>query len=332
MCAFIDEQVDDAAEVVLLADRQLHGHDLRAERLLQELERVVEVGALAVEHVADDDAAEPARLGAVPEPLVLDFDAEHRVDDDERRLDDLQAGDGVGEEARVAGRVDEVEGETVAVDVRQTGREAHLALLLVVVPVGDRRAVGHGTQSRDRPGVEQQRLEQRRLAGTAVADESDVPDLGWVVHPGSPRCRSAASPREGARGGRSCPVGRMKSSTGDVEARASRRLENGLGGGRGGELARRLARRGAPESGWNDCAGDWWSRWRRAGAPPARVSALKPYFSRTLSTASPSATSRQPSSRVSWKALCVKPLTLTPTRRTQRAPTSSSSSSAVAVS
>ena len=96
----------------------------------------------------------------------------------------------------------------------------------------------------------------------------------------------------------------MKSSTGDVQRCASRRLW----GRPSGELAGSLG----------------------GGAGP-RV-ALKPYFSRTLSTASPSATSRQPSSMVSWKALWVRPLTLTPTRRTQRAPTSSSSSSAVAVS
>ena len=35
-------------------------------------------------------------------------------------------GDGVGQEARVAGRVDEVEGEAAAVDVGQAGREAEL--------------------------------------------------------------------------------------------------------------------------------------------------------------------------------------------------------------
>ncbi len=118
------EQVDNAAELVLRADGQLHGDDLRAERFPQESEGVVEIGALAVQHVADDDAAEPARRGAIPEPLVLDLDAEHRVDDDDGGLDDPQGGDGVGEEARVAGRVDEVERETVAVDVRQTRREA----------------------------------------------------------------------------------------------------------------------------------------------------------------------------------------------------------------
>ena len=96
---------------------------------------MAEVGALTVEHVAEEHATQAALVGTAPETLGLYLDAEDGVDHDERRLDDVQGGDGVGEEAGVAGCVDEVEGDTVALDVRQTRRQAHLALLLVVVPV-----------------------------------------------------------------------------------------------------------------------------------------------------------------------------------------------------
>ena len=99
-----------------------------------------EVGALAVEHVAEEDAGEPACVGARPEPLGLDLDAEDAVDDHEGGLDDPQRGDGVGEEARIAGRVEEVEAESSALDVRKAGRQAELPALLVVVVVGDGRA------------------------------------------------------------------------------------------------------------------------------------------------------------------------------------------------
>ena len=64
--------------------------DLGAERLLQSGQRVREVGALAVEHVAEEDAGEAALVGARPEPLGLDLDAEDAVDDHEGRLDDPQ--------------------------------------------------------------------------------------------------------------------------------------------------------------------------------------------------------------------------------------------------
>ena len=188
------EQIDDALEVVLAADGDLDGHDLRAEGLAQALDGEREVGALAVEHVAEEDAREAAFVGARPEPLGLDLDAEDAVDDHEGRLDDPQRGDGVGEEARVAGRVEEIEAESLALDVRKAGRQAELPALLVVVVVGDGRAVDHVPQAIDHAGLVQQALEQRSLAGTAMADEGDVPDLAWVVHPGSPRVSSRRLP------------------------------------------------------------------------------------------------------------------------------------------
>ncbi len=188
------EQIDDTLQLVLAADRHLDGDHLRSEGLAQGDDRGAEVGPLAVEHVAEQDTRQAEIRGPVPQTLRLDLDAQHRVDDDERRLDDAQRGDGVGQEARVAGRVDEVEGETVALDVRKPGRHAELATLLVVVVVGDGRAVHHTAQAIDHGGLVQETLEQRGLAGTAMADERDVPDLAWVLHPGSPRVSSRRLP------------------------------------------------------------------------------------------------------------------------------------------
>ena len=244
------EKVDDARELVLAADRDLDGHDLRAEGVAQVVDGDREVGALAVEHVAEQDARQATLVGARPEPLGLHLDAEHAVDDHEGGLDDAQRGDGVGEEARVAGRVEQVEAEALALDVREAGRQAELTSLLVVVVVGDRRAFDHVPQAIDHAGLVQQTLEQRRLAGAAVADEGDVPDLAWVVHPGSPRVSSRRRPARGRARSRSCPVGRMKSSTGGrgFTRRAGGRWDPAPGGGTrapgwGGRNVRRRARR-----------------------------------------------------------------------------------------
>ena len=49
-------QVDDALEVVLLADRQLDRHDLAGAVAVQRLEGALEAGALALEAVQRDDA------------------------------------------------------------------------------------------------------------------------------------------------------------------------------------------------------------------------------------------------------------------------------------
>ena len=50
------------------ADRDLGGHHVLAEGLLERVERAEEVGALAVEHVHEDDAREAELGGALPEP------------------------------------------------------------------------------------------------------------------------------------------------------------------------------------------------------------------------------------------------------------------------
>jgi hypothetical protein len=50
------EEVDDALELVLVADRDLHRDALLGELLAELLQYDEEVGALAVEHVHEDDA------------------------------------------------------------------------------------------------------------------------------------------------------------------------------------------------------------------------------------------------------------------------------------
>ncbi len=89
------QHVDDALEVVLAADRELHRNDLVTEGLAQHGQTTVEVGALAIEHVAEQDTGETSLGGACPEALGLDLDAHHGVDHDERRLDDPQGADRV---------------------------------------------------------------------------------------------------------------------------------------------------------------------------------------------------------------------------------------------
>ena len=62
------QEVDDAGQLVLDADRQADGDAARRELLLELPERAVEVGALTVEHVHEDDAREAACLRALPHP------------------------------------------------------------------------------------------------------------------------------------------------------------------------------------------------------------------------------------------------------------------------
>ena len=85
------EQVDDALELVLAADRDLDGDDLRAERLAQVRRRATAKSARSRSSMLQKRMrARAALVGARPEPLGLDLDAEDAVDDHEGRLDDPQ--------------------------------------------------------------------------------------------------------------------------------------------------------------------------------------------------------------------------------------------------
>ena len=72
------EHVDDAGELVLGADRQVHGDAARRELLLDLRERAVEVGALAVEHVDEQHAREAEVVGEVLDARRADLEPHHR--------------------------------------------------------------------------------------------------------------------------------------------------------------------------------------------------------------------------------------------------------------
>ena len=174
------QEVDDAGQLVLDADRQADGDAACRELFLELPERAVEVGALTVEHVHEDDAREAARLRALPDPPRADLHAHDGAHDDERPVRHGQARDRVALEAGVAGRVDEVDLPLLPLGVRERGGQRHLAPLLVLVPVGDGVAGLDGAQPVRRAGLEEHRLHERRLSRPAMADDGDVADLSWI--------------------------------------------------------------------------------------------------------------------------------------------------------
>src|SRR5919109_1989194 len=171
------QEVDDPLQLVLAADRQVDGDAVLGELALELFEGAREVGALAVEHVHDDDAGEPELLGPAPHPAGLHLDAHDAADDDERALHDPQRRDRVALEARVARRVDEIHLQAVALEVAERGGERHLPTLLVLVPIRHRRSGLDRAEPVRRPGLEEHRLDERGLARPAVTDDGDVADL-----------------------------------------------------------------------------------------------------------------------------------------------------------
>ena len=143
--ALVDEglhvdQVDDAAQLLLGPDRDLGGDHVRAEGGLQRLERGEEVGALAVEHVDEDEPRQALPVGAPPEPLGADLDPADAVDDDDRGVGDPQRGDRVGDEARLARGVEQVDLAPLVLEAGESDVYGHTAQVLVLGVVGDGRA------------------------------------------------------------------------------------------------------------------------------------------------------------------------------------------------
>ena len=152
-----------ASETVLLTDRQADRDEVLGQLRLQRLERGREVGALPVEQVDVRDARQPELLAALPQADRRDLDAEHARDDEQRALDDPQRAERLGLEARIAGRVDQVELAAVPGRGRERRGDRQSASALVVVVIRDGGAVGDAPEAADLARLVEQRLGQRRL-------------------------------------------------------------------------------------------------------------------------------------------------------------------------
>ena len=115
------DQVDHARDLVLGADRDLGGDDVLAESGLERFERAEEVGALAVEHVDEHQPGEVELGRPLPQPVGVDLDAHHRVDHEHRGLAHAQRAERVGDEARIARGVDQVDLAVLPLEARQRG-------------------------------------------------------------------------------------------------------------------------------------------------------------------------------------------------------------------
>ena len=103
------DQVDQADEVGLGADRQLDRAGVGAQHLDDRVVRHVEIGADAVHLVDEDDARDVVLVRLAPDGLGLRLDALHAVEADDRAVEDAQRALDLGREVDVAGGVDDVD-------------------------------------------------------------------------------------------------------------------------------------------------------------------------------------------------------------------------------
>ena len=166
--------VDDALEVLVDADRNGHRSQTRTEARMQQRHGRVEVGVLAVDMVDEHGARQTHVLRLAPQLGGHDLRACHGVHHEQRHLGRLHGGQRVADEVGVAGRIKQVNLVVLVRNGGNGGADGEFApdLLIVVVEVGFpvvRRAHAGRTA-----GDVQHRFGERCLAGAVLAHQHNV--------------------------------------------------------------------------------------------------------------------------------------------------------------
>ena len=170
------DEIDDAAVVLLLADRDLHADRGRAEAVAHRLHGGEEVGAGAVHLVDERDARHAVAVGLAPHGLGLRLHACHRVEDGNGAVEHAQGALDLDREVHVPGRIDNVDPMVAPLGRRRRRRDRDAALLLLRHPVHRRGALVHLAQLVGAPGVIEDALRRRRLTGVDVRHDPDIAD------------------------------------------------------------------------------------------------------------------------------------------------------------
>ena len=174
------DQVDDALERILGADRQLDDQGLGAETILDGLHGEVEVRADLVHLVDEADARNVVLVGLPPHLLGLRLDAFLAVEHGDRAVEHAQGPLHLDREVDVSRGVDDVDLVVVPEAGHRGGGDGDAALLLLLHPVGGRRAVVRLTDLVVDTGVEEDAFGRGGLTGVDVGHDADVADLVQV--------------------------------------------------------------------------------------------------------------------------------------------------------
>ena len=175
--ARISHEVDDAAEVALGADRQLHDRRDRVEPVADHLDAALEVGADAVHLVDEAEARHVVLVGLAPHGLGLGLDAGDRVEHRDRAVEHAQAALDLDGEVDVARRVDDVDLAVAPLRGGRGRRDRDAALLLLDHVVHHRGAFVHLADLVGAAGVEEDALGRGGLARVDVGHDPDVAGL-----------------------------------------------------------------------------------------------------------------------------------------------------------
>ncbi len=175
------EQVDDAFEMVLGADRQLHRHRVRTQARLELTDDLVEVRAGAVHLVDERNARHTILVGLTPDGLGLRLHAADSAQHEHRAVEHAQRTLDFDREVDVPWRIDDVEAVLRERQIHalpetrgRGGRDRDPALLFLLHPVHRRSTLVHFANLVIDSGVEKDAFRGRSLPCIDVSHDAEV--------------------------------------------------------------------------------------------------------------------------------------------------------------
>ena len=170
------DQIDDAVEIVFLADGPLHEQGVAAHLLAHLPDDFFGIGADAVHLVDEGQARHVVALHLAVDGERLRLHAPHAAQHQNRAVQHAQAALHLDREIDVAGRVDQVDRVSLPGDGRGGAgdRDAPLAFEIHVVHGGAVAAAFDFIDPMDAAGIEEDPLAQGRFARVDMGRNADV--------------------------------------------------------------------------------------------------------------------------------------------------------------
>ena len=175
------QQVHDALERGVGANRELQGPDPRAPPLAESVQGFREIRVLAVHAVHHNQPRESGLVGGGPRPRRPELGTVDGIDDDDGEVRRPRpAGDLTGE-LGITRRVQDVDLAALPLHRYDREAEAEAPLPLILVVIAQRVLLLHGAKAGDCASLERCSFGQRGLPDAPVAQEDDVADIARAV-------------------------------------------------------------------------------------------------------------------------------------------------------
>jgi hypothetical protein len=184
-------QIDHPLEAVFAADGQLEQQGPAAQAAGHHLQAADMVGAGAVHLVDEGHARNLVAVGLTPDRLRLGLHPAHRAENGDDAVQHAQGALDLDGEVNVTGGIDDVQAGVVPEAGGGGGGYGYAALLFLLHPVHDGRAVMHLSQPVRDTGVEENAFGCCGLAGVNMGHEADIamPNKRYCArHVANPDC------------------------------------------------------------------------------------------------------------------------------------------------